>query len=195
MATTDSRDLGLLALRLGVGATLIAHGTQKLFGWFGGHGLAGTAGFFESVGFTPGRANALLAGAGEAGGGSLLALGLATPAAGAAVAGTMAVAASMHKDNGFFAQDGGLEYPAVLALTAGAIALSGPGRLSLDAALGHRANRHWMRVVGLAGAPVAVALVTRRRQTALAVIAASTSPTLSTESTSSELPLQTNPTG
>jgi putative oxidoreductase len=195
VATTDSRDLGLLALRLGVGATLIAHGTQKLFGWFGGHGLAGTAGFFESVGFTPGRANALLAGAGEAGGGSLLALGLATPAAGAAVAGTMAVAASMHKDNGFFAQDGGLEYPAVLALTAGAIALSGPGRLSLDAALGHRANRHWMRVVGLAGAPVAVALVTRRRQTALAVIAASTSPTLSTESTSSELPLQTNPTG
>jgi len=107
----------------------------------------------------------------------------------------MAVAASMHKDNGFFAQHGGLEYPAVLALTAGAIALSGPGRLSLDAALGHRANRHWMRVVGLAGAPVAVALVTRRRQTALAVIAASTSPTLSTESTSSELPLQTNPTG
>ena len=195
MAMTDSRDLGLLALRLGVGATLVAHGTQKLFGWFGGHGLAGTAAFFESVGFTPGRANALLAGAGEAGGGSLLALGLATPAAGAAVAGTMAVAASMHKDNGFFAQDGGLEYPAVLALTAGAIALSGPGRLSLDAALGHRANRHWMRVVGLAGAPVAVALVTRRRQTALAVIAASTSPTLSTESTSSELPLQTNPTG
>jgi len=195
VAMTDSRDLGLLALRLGVGATLVAHGTQKLFGWFGGHGLAGTAAFFESVGFTPGRANALLAGAGEAGGGSLLALGLATPAAGAAVAGTMAVAASMHKDNGFFAQDGGLEYPAVLALTAGAIALSGPGRLSLDAALGHRANRHWMRVVGLASAPVAVALVTRRRQTALAVIAASTSPTLSTESTSSELPLQTNPTG
>jgi len=195
VATTDSRDLGLLALRLGVGATLVAHGTQKLFGWFGGHGLAGTAGFFDSVGFTPGRANALLAGAGEAGGGSLLALGLATPAAGAAVAGTMAVAASMHKDNGFFAQDGGLEYPAVLALTAGAIALSGPGRLSLDAALGHRANRHWMRVVGLAGVPVAVALVTRRRRTALAVIAAGTSPTSSTESASSELPLQSNPTG
>jgi len=193
--TTDSRDLGLLALRLGVGATLVAHGTQKLFGWFGGHGLAGTAGFFESIGFTPGRANALLAGAGEAGGGSLLALGLATPAAGAAVAGTMAVAASMHKDNGFFAQDGGLEYPAVLALTAGAIALSGPGRLSLDAAFGHRANRHWMRAVGLASVPVAVALVTRRRRTALAVIAAGTSPTSSTETTSSELPLQTNPTG
>jgi len=107
----------------------------------------------------------------------------------------MAVAASMHKDNGFFAQDGGLEYPAVLALTAGAIALSGPGRLSLDAAFGHRANRHWMRAVGLASVPVAVALVTRRRRTALAVIAAGTSPTSSTETTSSELPLETNPTG
>jgi len=192
--TTDSHDLGLLALRLGVGATLIAHGTQKLFGWFGGHGLSGTAGFFESVGFTPGRANALLAGAGEAGGGSLLALGLATPAAGAAVAGTMAVAASMHKDKGFFAQNGGLEYPAVLALTAGALALSGPGTLSLDAAFGHRANQHWMRAVGLAGVPVAVALVTRRRQTALAAMATSTPATSSTESTSSELPLKTDPT-
>lgn len=194
MPTTDSHDLGLLALRLGVGATLIAHGTQKLFGWFGGHGLSGTAGFFESVGFTPGRANALLAGAGEAGGGSLLALGLATPAAGAAVAGTMAVAASMHKDKGFFAQNGGLEYPAVLALTAGALALSGPGTLSLDAAFGHRANQHWMRAVGLAGVPVAVALVTRRRQTALAAMATSTPATSSTESTSSELPLKTDPT-
>ncbi len=84
---TDSRDLGLLALRVGVGATLAAHGTQKLFGWFGGAGLAGTGAFFESVGFTPGRVNAVLAGLGEAGGGTLLALGLATPAAGAAAAG------------------------------------------------------------------------------------------------------------
>jgi len=116
MTTTDARDLGLLALRVGVGGALVAHGTQKLFGWFGGHGLDGTGAFFESVGFTPGRVNAVLAGLGEAGGGALLALGLATPAAGAAAAGTMAVAASMHTDNGFFAQDGGYEYPAVLAL-------------------------------------------------------------------------------
>ncbi len=118
----------------------MAHGTQKLFGWFGGHGLDGTGAFFESVGFTPGRVNAVLAGLGEAGGGALLALGLATPAAGAAAAaaGTMAVAASMHTDNGFFAQDGGYEYPAVLALVAAALALGGPGQLSLDAALDHR---------------------------------------------------------
>ena len=186
MATTDSRDLGLLALRLGVGGTLVAHGAQKLFGWFGGHGLAGTAAFFESVGFRPGRTNAVLAGAGEAGGGTLLALGLATPAAGAAVAGTLAVAASMHKDNGFFAQDGGLEYPALLALTAGALALSGPGQLSVDAVLGHRLNQHWMRAVGLASVPVAVTLVARRRRAALAATTAA-----STAATSSELPLPT----
>lgn len=166
--TTDPRDLGLLALRVGVGATLVAHGTQKLFGWFGGHGLTGTGAFFDSVGFTPGRVNALLAGLGEAGGGTLLALGLATPAAGAAAAGTMVVAASMHKDNGFFAQNGGYEYPAVLALAAGALALGGPGQLSLDAALGHVTNRQWMRVAALAGVPVAAGLVFRRRSAALA---------------------------
>lgn len=173
-STTHSHDLGLLALRIGVGATLVAHGTQKLFGWFGGHGLSGTGAFFDSVGFTPGKANAVLAGLGEAGGGALLALGLATPAAGAAAAGTMAVAASMHKDKGFFAQDGGYEYPAVLALATAALALAGPGQLSADAALGHVANRPWMRVAALTSVPVAVGLVFRRRAAALA--AASSTP-------------------
>ncbi len=192
LTTTDSRDLGLLALRLGIGGTLVAHGAQKLFGWFGGHGLKGTAAFFDSVGFRPGNVNAVLAGAAEAGGGTLLALGLATPAAGAAATGTMAVAALMHKDNGFFAQDGGLEYPALLALTAGALALSGPGQLSLDAALGHRVDQPWMRAVGLASVPVAVALVARRRRAALAATASGISST--TGSASSELPLETDPT-
>ncbi len=172
--TTDARDLGLLTLRIGVGGTLMAHGAQKLFGWFGGGGLAGTGGFFESVGFTPGKLNAALAGAGEAGGGALLALGLATPAAGAAAAGTMVVAASMHKDNGFFAQSGGYEYPAVLALTAASLALGGPGQLSLDAALGHEANQPWMRAAGIAAIPVAAALVFKRRNAALALASATT---------------------
>lgn len=165
---TDARDIGLLSLRLGVGGTLIAHGAQKLFGWFGGGGLAGTGGFFDSMGFRPGKVNAALAGAGEAGGGALLALGLATPAAGAAAAGTMAVAASMHKDKGFFIQGGGYEYPAVLALTAASLALGGPGQLSLDAALGHKVDQPWMRLVGLAAVPVAVIFVTKRREAALA---------------------------
>ncbi len=192
MTTTDQRDVGLLALRLGVGGTLAAHGTQKLFGWFGGRGLAGTGAFFDSIGFTPGRANAALAGLGEAGGGSLLALGLATPAAGAAAAGTMAVAATMHTAKGFFAQNGGYEYPAVLGLTAAALALGGPGQLSVDALLGHRVNRPWMRLAGLAAAPAAAALIIRRRKAALQSAVAAP---VGGESASSELPTPTQPTG
>ncbi len=121
--TTDAHDLGLLTLRVGVGGTLMAHGAQKLFGWFGGGGLAGTGGFFDSVGFTPGKLNAALAGAGEAGGGALLALG-------------------------------------------------GPGQLSLDAALGHKANQPWMRAAGIAAIPAAAALVFKRRNAALALASA-----------------------
>jgi putative oxidoreductase len=170
--TTSARDVGLLAIRLGVGGTLFAHGAQKLFGWFGGGGLDGTAKMFDSIGFKPGKVNAVAAGLGEAGGGTLVALGLATPAAGAAVAGTMAVAASMHADNGFFAQGGGLEYPAVLGLVAGALALTGPGDLSLDAAVGHSLNRSWMRTVALAAVPPAVTAVVLRRRQALKAAAA-----------------------
>lgn len=172
---TDARDAGLLALRIGVGGALIAHGAQKLFGFFGGHGLDGTGAFFDSIGFRPGKLNALAAGLGEAGGGLLLAAGLATPAAGAAAAGTMVVASSMHRDKGFFAQDGGYEYPAVLGLVAASLALGGPGQLSLDAALGHRVNRPWMRLAALASIAPAAALVFRRRKAALAATPAAPS--------------------
>ena len=168
----------MLTIRFGVGGTLFAHGAQKLFGWFGGGGLDGTAAMFDKIGYKPGKANAVAAGLGEAGGGTLLALGLATPAAGAAVAGTMTVAASMHADNGFFAQGGGLEYPAVLALVAGALALTGPGELSLDAVTGHSLNRSWMRALALAAIPPAVAAtVLRRRQALQAAAAAETTTT------------------
>src|SRR5260370_22732095 len=104
-----ARDLGLLALGVGCGGTLVAHGAQKLFGWFGGAGLEQTGKMFEQLGFRPGQANAIAAGLGEAGGGALLAVGLATPGASAAVAGTMIVASSMHVDNGFFCRQGGFE--------------------------------------------------------------------------------------
>ncbi|KOG87775.1 RpiR family transcriptional regulator, partial [Streptomyces varsoviensis] len=90
MPLSYRKDLGLLALRAGAGGVLFAHGAQKLFGWFGGPGLEATGGAMEQMGFTPGKQSALAAGAGEAGGGALLALGLATPAAGAAAAGAMA---------------------------------------------------------------------------------------------------------
>src|SRR5215467_11873908 len=89
LAREDVMDLGLLLLRLVAGLSFAAHGTQKLFGWFGGHGLAGTGGFLEQLGFHPGKRAALMAGLGEAGGGLLLALGALTPLAAAILIGVM----------------------------------------------------------------------------------------------------------
>jgi putative oxidoreductase len=104
-----------LLLRLLIGGLFIGHGTQKLFGWFGGHGLEGTSGFFESLGLRPGRRNAIAAGAAEAGGGALLASGVAVPLAGAALTGTMATAIRhVHASKGPWTTDGGWEYNAVL---------------------------------------------------------------------------------
>ncbi|MEW1872845.1 MULTISPECIES: DoxX family protein [Streptomyces] len=150
MTCYDRRDLGLLLLRLGTGGVLAAHGAQKLFGWFGGGGIEGTGQFMESIGYAPGRASATAAGLAEAGGGVLLALGLATPAAGAAAAGAMAGASAVHTPNGFFNQEGGFEYAASLGLTAAGLAVAGPGRLSLDHVLGHAVNRNWMIPVAFA---------------------------------------------
>jgi putative oxidoreductase len=162
----DRRDLGLLLLRLGAGGVLAAHGTQKLFGWFGGHGIEGTGQFMESVGYRPGKASATAAGLAETGGGALLALGLATPAAGAAAAGAMTGAAAVHTPNGFFNQGGGYEYAATLGLAATGLAITGPGRLSLDHALGHVFDRGWMVPValGVAAAATAVVVGTRNKQ-------------------------------
>jgi putative oxidoreductase len=155
----DRRDLGLLLLRLGTGGVLAAHGTQKLFGWFGGHGLEGTGQFMESVGYEPGKASATAAGLAEAGGGTLLALGLATPAAGAAAAGAMAGASAVHAPNGFFAASGGYEHAASLGLAAAGLAVAGPGRLSLDHALGHLVDRGWMVPAALGATAAATAVV------------------------------------
>ncbi|MGW1914164.1 DoxX family protein [Streptomyces sp. NPDC002076] len=159
MSCFDRRDLGLLLLRLGTGGVLAAHGAQKLFGWFGGHGLEGTGQFMESVGYAPGKASAMAAGLAEAGGGTLLAVGLATPAAGAAAAGAMAGAAMVHMPNGFFAQEGGYEHAASLGLAAAGLAVTGPGRLSLDHALGHVFDRGWMVPVALGVTAAATAVV------------------------------------
>jgi putative oxidoreductase len=139
--------------------TLAAHGAQKLFGWFGGPGLAGAGVGFESLGFTPGRRHALMAGVVEIGGGLLLAVGLATPLAAAIVASVMIVAAvSAHMPRGFFAQNGGFEYPFVLGVAGLTPAFTGPGRLALDALLGWEfGNAAWgaaalaLAVVGAAG--------------------------------------------
>ncbi|MFG2795851.1 DoxX family protein [Streptomyces pseudovenezuelae] len=163
MTAYDRRDLGLLLLRLGTGGVLAAHGAQKLLGWFGGGGLEGTGQFMESVGYAPGKASATAAGLAEAGGGTLLALGLATPAAGAAAAGAMAGASAVHAPNGFFNAGGGYEYAATLGLTAAGLAVTGPGRLSLDHALGHTVNRGWMVPVALGATALVTTLVVGAR--------------------------------
>ncbi len=130
-------DLGLLIVRLVIGITLAAHGSQKLLGWFGGGGIAGTGPFFEQLGFRPGRLHAALAGIAETAGGLLLAAGLLTPLAAAAVIGVMGVAAGcVHWGKGFFLQSGGFEYTLVLAAGALAVAFTGPGAISLDRSLG-----------------------------------------------------------
>ncbi|MBV9049589.1 MAG: DoxX family protein, partial [Solirubrobacterales bacterium] len=84
--------LGRLLLRLIVGGLFFGHGTQKLFGWFGGHGLDATAGMFEQLGMRPGKRNAIAAGAAEAGGGAAVVLGLATPLAAASLISVMLTA-------------------------------------------------------------------------------------------------------
>ena len=165
MSKTWQENAGLLALRAGLGGVLVAHGVQKLFGWLGGYGLAGTGAAFEQMGFHPGRQSALAAGLGEAGGGVLIALGLATPAAGAAAAGTMIPATAVHAPSGFFATGGGYEYPALLGVSAAALTIIGPGDWSLDARLDHRLNRPWMSGVAiLASCAVSLTIVQRRRR-------------------------------
>jgi putative oxidoreductase len=129
--------IGILILRLVFGLTLAAHGVQKLFGWFGGPGIAGTAPFLEQLGFRPGRLQAALAGIVEVSGGLLLAAGLCSPLAAAMVISVMVVASvTVHLRNGFFAQKGGYEYNLALAACALALAFTGPGELSVDAVLG-----------------------------------------------------------
>src|SRR3989442_7023262 len=101
-------DIGLLLLRLTLGLTLAAHGTQKLFGWFGGPGLDATGQFFEMIGFIPGRRHAVRAGLAETGGGLLLALGLLTPVGAALPFSVMLVAAvTVHIKKGFLPRTAG----------------------------------------------------------------------------------------
>jgi putative oxidoreductase len=157
-------DVGLLVLRLVVGAVFIGHGTQKLFGWFGGYGIAGTGGFLESLGYRPGKHFAALGGLAEAGGGLLLMLGLFTPLAAAAIIAMMINAIfAVHFENGAWAQNNGFEYPLVLAVAAAAIALGDGGTASLDSALGLDLGGVWA-VIGIAFGVVAGAVTAATRR-------------------------------
>ena len=128
---------GLLVLRLVAGLVMAAHGTQKLFGWLGGYGIAGTGHFFEGLGFRPGTLFATAAGVSELAGGLLLAAGFLGPVGAVMVLATMIVAiVTVHWSKGLFATSNGVELPLIYAAVAVALIFTGPGAYSLDAALG-----------------------------------------------------------
>ncbi|HEY1358810.1 MAG TPA: DoxX family protein [Thermoleophilaceae bacterium] len=130
-------DTGLAVLHIVVGLLFVGHGAQKLFGAFGGHGLEGTAGFFESLGFRPGRFHAFAAGVNEFAGGALLALGLLVPLAAALIIATMLAASlTAHAGKGIWNQNSGIELPLVYGTIAFALTAVGAGDASLDSALG-----------------------------------------------------------
>ena len=151
--------LGRLLLRASVGGFFIGHGAQKLFGWFGGHGLEGTGQFFESLGMRPGRVHATAAGVAETGGGAGLLLGFQTPLASSALIATMLTAINrVHFKNGPWATEGGFEYNVVLIAAAAALAELGPGPISVDALRGReRSGAIWGLAALAAGAGGAVA--------------------------------------
>lgn len=137
--------IGRLGARLVIGGLFIGHGTQKLFGWFGGLGRSGTEAMMESLQMRPAKVHALAAGVTETVGGGLLAAGLATPLASAALTGVMTTAIQkVHLSNGPWASNGGWEYNAVLISAVTALAETGPGALSLDHVLGiERRGARW----------------------------------------------------
>jgi len=129
-------DTALLVLRLIVGLGFSAHGSQKLFGWFGGYGISGTGAFFESIGFRPGKRFALAAGSGEFLGGLLLALGFLGPIGPALMVSVMLVAIlTVHRGHGFFAEKNGGEMAILYITSAFVVAVVGPGQYSVDVML------------------------------------------------------------
>lgn len=160
-------DVALLILRVVVGLYLIAHGTQKLFGWPGGGGLTVTSGHFQAMGFRPTRLWALAAGLSEAGGGLLFVLGLLTPLGSIGIIAAMLVAIIVaHLGKGWFSMTGGPELPLAYIGAAVAVLIAGSGRYALDAVLGislpQPVTSLVLLVLTLIG--VAVSLLTRSHQ-------------------------------
>lgn len=143
-------DMVMLIFRVLVGLTFAGHGYAKMFK---GGRIAGTAGWFDSIGMKPGRVHALAASITEMASGILLALGLFTPFAAAAIIGVMVVAGwTVHRNNGFFIVSEGWEYTFIVGLMAFAIAGLGPGSWSIDSAIGIAADLNGY--VGLAIAAI-----------------------------------------
>ncbi|WP_421911913.1 DoxX family protein [Marinobacter sp.] len=124
---------GALALRIPVGIIFVAHGAQKLFGWFGGYGLEGTGQWMDSIGLSPGYLMALLAGGTEFLGGLALIIGLLVRPASAALAFAMLIAIfSVHIQNGLFMSNNGYEFGLALLAASVSLLFSGAGRASVD---------------------------------------------------------------
>lgn len=148
---------GLLLLRVVTGLIFAAHGAQKVFGWWGGPGPAGTRGWIGGMGFRPAWLFAALVSLQELGGGLLLAFGFVTPLGALAVTASMVVAIAMvHWKNGFWNGNGGFEFNLALVSAAVALAATGPGRFSIDRVLHWDDNLSGVRwAIGI----VAVALI------------------------------------
>jgi putative oxidoreductase len=159
---------GLLILRLWLGLLLFAHGAQKLFGWFGGGGLEGTAVMMRKLGYRPVRPMAVLGGLAEAGGGALLALGFLTPIAVFAIVGQFTnIVLAVHRPNGLWNTKGGFEFPLTLLIATAVIGLMGPGRISIDAAIGWPiAGWAWFIVEVALGVLVGLAVMASREHPA-----------------------------
>ena len=156
-------NVGLLLIHAFVGALLVGHGSQKLFGLLGGYGLSGTGEYMASFGLRPGRLFAFAAGAAELAGGLAFALGFATPVAAALIAATMLVAARTdHAGKGLWIFNGGAEYVLTNAALALGLAFNGPGTWSVDHAIGWSLDGTWWGVgavvAALAGAGGVLAL-------------------------------------
>jgi putative oxidoreductase len=160
-------DLGRTALRFVIGPLFVGHGTQKLFGWFGGHGLEGTGAFFEQLGLKPGKRHATAAGASETIGGALLTLGALTPVAAGLVTGTMITAIrKVHLAKGPWATNGGYEYNLTLIAAMLALTEAGPGRPSVDAAVFPRLKGNGWALAEFAAAAAGAAWLTSDRMNA-----------------------------
>lgn len=158
-APQPGSDIGLLLLRLAVGLTMAAHGSQKLFSWFDGSGIDGTASFFAADGYKAAKTMAWVAALTETLCGLGLAIGLLTPLAGAGILGIMLNAIAVKWGGGFFSPEG-VEYDLVLLAGAVAVALTGPGRIAADALLpGLREHRFSRGVAAVVLGAVAAAFV------------------------------------
>ena len=133
---TTKLGLDTLPVRLGAGVIFAAHGAQKLFGWFGGYGLEGTAGWMESIGLAPGTLMAALAGSAEFFGGLLLIAGFLVRPPAVVLAITMLVAiVTVHLQNGLFMSNNGYEFGLALLVISIGLAVRGAGSLSIDSLL------------------------------------------------------------